>query len=113
MGLSFGSLTKVDFKIAPENKNALNIQTQYNDQWNVFEEAKKAEDNAKNGGGTATASMNIDELTSAREDAESKLLSLQTTLAEEAAGKPGKNQTSPDDKEKNKVPGAQLGKMMA
>ena len=46
-----------------------------------------------------------------REEAENKLISLQTTLAEETNGK--QNQQSPDDKEKNKIQGSQFKGMMA
>ncbi len=110
MGINFGSLTKVDFKIAAGNTKAQQLQTEYNDQWNVFEEAKKAEENAKNGNSTSTT-MSIEDLTAAREEAENKLLSLQTTLTEEANGK--QNQSAPDDKEKDKVQGSKFKGMMA
>ncbi len=110
MGINFGSLTKVDFKIQTGNTKAQQLQAEYNEQWNVFEEAKKAEENAQNGTKTSTT-MSIDELTAAREEAENKLISLQTTLAEETNGK--QNQQSPDDKEKNKIQGSQFKGMMA
>lgn len=118
MCANFGSLTmpKVNFNVDPSNKRGLTLSTDYNKQWNIFDEAKKRYEAAQGNGGEPKPNVDISSLEYEMAEALEKLEKLQAILAQEVGGnKPEKNNTStpPDKDEKNKVKGKSLPGMMA
>lgn len=117
MGVNFGSLTntsKMNFKITSSNPQATGLNTEYNKQWNIFDEARKKAEGAQNSGGNDNQAPDIASIQSEMREAYEKLDKLQTALAKESGAPTNNDNTPTDDKdEKNKVKGKSLEGMMA
>ena len=109
--VDFGSLTahrKATFNVQNGNQRAQALVNQYNQEWLVFEEAKKTADNAQNGG--QTQNVNIASIESDLENAIAKLEEFEAAIAD--ANKQGPEAKGADDKdEKEKVKGKNLNSM--
>lgn len=118
MGVDFGSLTtsKMTFKINPQNKNAMTLNTDYDKQWNIFEKAKEKYESAQGSGNGGEQPPDITSIQNEMEDAQAKLEKLQTVLMNEANNNKEQNNNTPtekDEQEKGKVKDKPLGQMMA
>lgn len=109
--VNFGSLTtqkKATFNIQSGNQRAQALVNQYNKEWNVFEEAKKAAENAENGG--QTQNVNMASIETDLENAIAKLEEYQAAITDANKQAPAGG-TADDKDEKEKVKGKNLNSM--
>lgn len=109
--VNFGTMTKVNFKISPDNKTAQNLQAEYNKQFSIFDQAKKAEQSSSGGSDNNASNMSISpsDLKKATLDAQQKLLALQAALEKEVKNNPADGNDK--SKDQNKVEGGNLSGM--
>ena len=109
--VNFGSLTtqkKATFNIQHGNQRAQALVNQYNKEWTVFEEAKKAAENAENGG--QAQNVNMAAIETDLENAIAKLEEYQAAIAD--ANKHAHTGSTADNKnEKEKVKVKNLNSM--
>ena len=109
--VNFGSLTmhkKSNFNIQNGNTRAQALVNQYNQEWLVFEEAKKEAETAQQGG--QTQNVNIGSIEADLETAIAKLEEYEAAIAD--ANKQASGTNGADDKdEKEKVKGKTLNSM--
>lgn len=109
--VNFGSLTtqkKATFNIQSGNQRAQALVNQYNKEWTVFEEAKKAAENAENGG--QTQNVNMASIETDLENAIAKLKEYQAAI-NDANKQASAGGTADDKDEKEKVKGKTLNSM--